>query len=283
MGIFWGLATAFGFGTADYVARGVSERFGAYRTLLYAHMVSLVMLLLVIAAIPPAALAWGPLAIGAALGVINTLGTLLLYRALGIGTTAIVSPISSSFGAVTLILALLSGDQISTTRVIMLALIAVGIMLATSAPGNTTTAHRGGTLRGVPEALGSAVAFGVFFWGLKYIVDDLGPWIPVAESRITTLILFPLLARPLHQSIAPPPRADWWRFGLIALLDTLGNVSYNYGVSGASSGLVAMLGSLVSPVTVLLAFVLLRERLTARQWWGVGTIFFGTAALAVNV
>jgi drug/metabolite transporter (DMT)-like permease len=282
MGIFWGFMAAIGWGIADFMARGVSQRLSVWRALLYAQLVSLVCLL--------AVMAWNSginqptvytLALGAVLGGLNTLGSALLYRALAVGQLAIVSPIASSFAAITLALSLLTGDVLSMGKVTGLVLTVIGVMLASTPEVTATDAERRHKTRGIPEALGAAVAFGVTFWGLKYVVPSLGPWLPVLESRIMALMLLPLLARPFGHSIAPPERAAWPGLLGIGVIDTCANVSYNLGLHSDAPGVVAVLGSLFSPITVLLGFVILRERLSQRQWIGVLVIFMAVTLIGI--
>jgi drug/metabolite transporter (DMT)-like permease len=282
MGIFWGFMAACGWGTADFAARGVSQRLGALRALLYAQFISFVCLL--------AIMAWNPmttqptlytLALGALLGGLNTLGSAFLYRALAVGQLGIVSPIGSSFAAITLVLSLLTGDVLSMGKLTGLALTVIGVIMASTPEATATEAERKRGTRGIPEALGAAVAFGVTFWGLKYVVPSLGPWVPVLESRIMTLLLLPLLARSLGQSVALPERATWPGLLAIGLIDTCANVSYNLGLHSDAPGVVAVLGSLFSPITVLLGFLILRERLSQRQWVGVVVIFMAVTLIGI--
>lgn len=281
MGIVWGFMAALGWGTADFMARDISARIGAYRALLYAHLVSFGCLLLIVAWSPPATLTILALLLGLLLGASNMLGSLLLYRALSIGKIAVVSPIGSSFAAITLALSLLTGDAISWGKVGGLLLTVFGVILASTPTGERAAVTDQPWARGVPEALGCALALGVTFWGLKYVVPTLGPWLPVLESRIATFMLLPVLAKPLRQSIALPSRATWPLVLAVGLIDTGANVAYNLGISSDAPGVVAVLGSLFSPITVLLAFVLLRERLSQRQWIGVALIFAAVAAIGV--
>lgn len=278
--MLWGIVAACGWGTADFIARGVSVRLSAYRALLYAHLVSFGCLLPIVLASAPTGAGFAMLALGALLGASNTLGSLLLYRSLSVGRLSIVSPIGSSFAAVTLLLSLLSGDTISAAKIGGLVLTTVGVIFASMAGADETDAT-GSAVRGVPAALGAALAFGVTFWGLKFVVPTLGPWLPVFESRVTTLLLLPLLARPLGESIAPPPARSWPLVVAIGLIDTCANAAYNVGIRSDAPGVVAVLGSLFSPITVLLAFVLLRERLSPRQWLGVGLIFCSVMAIGI--
>jgi drug/metabolite transporter (DMT)-like permease len=281
--MLWGMIAALGWGTADFLARGASVQIGAYRALLYAQGVSGSCLALVIAwdaAVNDSSV--GLLGLAALLGGLNTAGILLLYRALAVGPIAIVSPVGSSFAAVTLGLSILTGDPIAPGKMAGLLLMVVGVLLAASAPA---VADGAGAARhqahGVPEALGAALALGIMFWGLKYVVPGLGPWVPVLAGRAMALILLPAFARPLRQSIALPPRATWPGLLAIGLLDTGANVGYNVGLQSEAPGVVAVLGSLFSPITVLLAYVFLHERLAPRQWLGVGLIFIAITAMGI--
>jgi drug/metabolite transporter (DMT)-like permease len=65
------------------------------------------------------------------------------------------------------------------------------------------------------------------------------------------------------------------------LLDTAANIAYNIGIATALTSVVVTLSSLFSAVTVLLAWVVLRERLALWQWAGVLTILLGV--LLVNL
>ncbi len=281
MGIVWGFVAALGWGTADFLARDVSERLTPYRALLYAHLISFAALLFLLWRDPPPTVSLPILALGGLLGCTNTLGSLLLYQALSVGRMAIVSPISSSFAAVTLLLSLVTGDTISIWKIGGLALTVIGVVLASMPADSGEGSVDVRALRGVPEALGAAVVFGVTFWGLKYVVPTVGPWLPVFESRVASLALLPLLAAPLRQSIAPPPLHVWPMITAIGLIDTFANAAYNIGIRSDVPGVVAVLGSLFSPITVVLAFAVLGERVSTRQWLGVTLIFVAVAAIGI--
>ena len=282
MGIIWGFLSALCFGSADFMARGVSIRLTPYHALFYIHLVSGVLLFAVIMVdgIPASATA-DAVGLAALLGAVNTLGTLLLYRALSIGKISIVSPITSTFGGITLVLSLLAGDIIPFGSIFGLVLMLIGIVIVSTVREDAQQETKGIPLRGLPEAVITAVALGLNFWGLQFVIEPLGVYIPTLIGRIMTVILLVLLARPLRQSIALPPRAYWLKIGLVGFITTLGEIAYNVGVQGTTPGIVAVIGSLFSPVTVLLALIFLRERLARHQWVGVGIIFIATLLIGI--
>jgi drug/metabolite transporter (DMT)-like permease len=277
------LIAALGWGVADFLARDASLRLGAYRALLYTQGVSAACLALLVVWHPVVnEITAGMLTLTALLGGLSTAGVLLLYRALAVGQVAIVSPVASSFAAVTLALSLLTGDPIGPGKVAGLLLMVVGVILASSPPSKApdTSAPRR-SIQGIPEALGAALTLGIMFWGLKYVVPSLGPWVPVLVGRLMALLLLPILAWPFQQSVALPAQATWPSLLAIGLLDAGANVGYNVGLHSDVPGVVAVLGSLFSPITVVLAFVVLGERLAPRQWAGVVIIFVAIAAIGI--
>ncbi|MBC7811904.1 MAG: DMT family transporter [Burkholderiales bacterium] len=283
MGVVWGFLSALCFGSADFIARGVSVKLSAYHALFYIHLVSGVLLGIVVAldGIPSTATI-AAVGLAVALGAVNTLGTLLLYRSLSIGKISLVSPITSTYGGVALILALLAGDAISIGGIFSLVLMLVGIVIVSIVRENNDSpdAQQVG-LRGVPEAAVAAIALGINFWAMQFVVGPLGTYIPILIGRMVTVILLALLVRPTRQSIAVPPRELWLKIGAAGFVTTLGEVAYNVGVQGATPGIVAVVSSLFSPVTVLLALIFLHERMARHQWVGVGIIFIATLMLGI--
>ncbi len=277
MGLVWGFVSALCFGSADFIAGGVSVKLTPFHALFYIHLVSgtLLFIVTVLSGVPSSATA-SAIGLAMLLGAANTVGTLMLYRALSIGKISIVSPITSAFGGIALVLSLLAGDAIAVGGVLSLGLMLVGIVIVASVQSDPQQDSTRTALKGVPEAVIAALTLGVNFWGLQFVVVTLGPYIPTLIGRTMTVILLALLVRPFHQSISVPPREFWLKIGVVGLITTIGEIAYNVGVQGTTPGIVAMLSSLFSPVTVLLALIFLHEQLARRQWLGVGMIFIAT-------
>ncbi|MEP6987283.1 MAG: EamA family transporter, partial [Chloroflexota bacterium] len=73
MGIFWGLLAAFGYGTSDFIGRGVSVKLTSYRSLFYVHLVSaLVLLVVTVFDGIPDTVTLSSIGLAVALGVANT-------------------------------------------------------------------------------------------------------------------------------------------------------------------------------------------------------------------
>lgn len=279
MGVLFGVAAAVCWGLGDYFITLLTRRVGTAAALLSVQVLSLAAWLAVLAAAPVSlggtpGLWW----LLAATAVCHVLGLAFVYRAFEVGTLSIVSPLSAGFAVVTAILALGAGERPPAIALIGACLLVGGVFLATRSP-STPDAPRP-TLAGVPEALLSALAFGTMFWLFYFHVQPkLGYAWPLVFLKTvaagSTLLVFLRRRRP----IAAPKRPTLGRFAILAVAaagaDTLAWLAYIGGSTAAYATVVTALASLFSVVTVLLAWVFLRERLAKHQWAGVAVILGG--------
>ncbi|MBA2285569.1 MAG: DMT family transporter [Ktedonobacteraceae bacterium] len=294
MGIILGLTAALGWGTADFLVRYATRFIGTYRTLFYMQFVGFVALsayLLFSGELGRllAKASWQPWALALLVGVLSMLGSLALYRAFEVGVLSIVSPVAASYAALTVVLALLSGERISQARglgiiaaLIGIALAATSFTPASTSPEETKTRRHSLIGSGVGWALTASVMYGVDFWILGFhVAPELGGIAPVWFIRLTTICTVPLVTLPMRQSLRPPTGKIWWLIMAIGLIDTVGFTALTLGVTTDQVSLISVLSSLFSAVTVLLAWLFLHEKLHWIQWLGVGIIFIGIALVKV--
>jgi uncharacterized membrane protein len=272
LGIFYGLLTAFGFGTADFFVTRTARRVGTLRSLYLIQIFGLAALLLV-ALIggeepPPRSLAWLIILV---LSVIDFGGMFLLYRSFTIGSLAICSPIAASYAVVTGILALATGERPPDLVLVGAAVLVIGVAVVAGGTGSMS----GVTLAGVPEALGAALILGFFYWGVDSVVDDLGWLWPVAVNRAVMLVCAAAILLGRGEASPRPELGAGLPLLAAALLDTLGAISLNLGLERSFTTTTAALGSLYSAVAVVLAWLVLRERLSRPQWAGIAVILAG--------
>lgn len=235
-----------------------------------------------------AAHGWKPWAFGAIAGLLNMVSSLALYYSFQIGVMSVVAPVSSSYPALTVALALLSGERIQILRGIGLAVTLVGVVLAsttfawenalTPADGNHPRAR---LAKGVLWAIVAAVGFGFLFWFLGFhVVPALGSVISVWMIRLTSFTVMIIAAAPTKQSIALPRGSVWWMLLGVGLLDTAAFVFNNAGLHTGQVSVVSVLASLYGAVTVVLSWIFLRERLEHSQWLGIVLIFAGVVLVS---
>jgi len=279
VGVLLGVAAAVCWGLGDYFITKLTRRVGTTAALLSVQILSLAAWLVFLIATPARSAAtpelWWLLAATAACHV---LGLVFVYRAFEVGTLSIVSPISAGFAVVTAILALGTGERPPAIALIGACLLVGGVILTTR-PSSAPDAPRP-TMAGVPEAILSALAFGTMFWLFYfYVQPKLGYAWPLVSLKAlavgSTLLVF-LRRRPAESA---PERSGRGQLAILALAaaiaDTVAWLAYIGGTSAAYATIVTALASLFSVVTVLLAWIFLRERLAAHQWTGVAIILGG--------
>lgn len=309
-GILFGLTAALCWGIADFCARGATRIGGTFRTLLTIQIVAITALLVVdiptgivrLDGLPAKAML-----AAAALNLIILAGAVLLYRAFAIGTLAIVSPIAASYAAITALLALLTGEQPTLAQLGGIVLTLAGVIVVSATPEQPKLEHiqaietnklagrdRRVLAPGLAEALGAMLLFGIGYWAMRYVVVQLGGVTTAFIGKASDLIVLGALALlvPLTKNRSKPSQAasrgsrrdiSLFLAWVVpnALLDTGANIAYNVGITQALTSVVSVLASLFSPVTVLLAWIFLGERLTRWQWLGVIIIFAGIALVSL--
>jgi drug/metabolite transporter (DMT)-like permease len=151
------------------------------------------------------------------------------------------------------------------------ALLIAGVIVV-SRTRNTSNAR---ALAGVPEALGASLCFGFYFWMLNGVTPTLGAFWPVWITRLVQL-LCALLMLVVRGPFELKPL--WKSFPLLLIatvLDSGALLAFNLGIGQTYTTVTTALTSLYSAVTVLLAWMFLRERLSSGQWAGVGVILAG--------
>jgi uncharacterized membrane protein len=309
LAIALGLTGAVCWGGADFAARFASRRVGAYRTLFFMQFFGFIALSVYLkfrgGFFEGVAPGWHPWALAALAGVINMIASLSLYYSFQIGVMSIVAPVSSAYPALTVALAIASGERITALRGGGLAVTLVGVILAattfTSAaaspvnanPVNESSAKENPTKKTAPKetahltkgvvwALLAALGFGVLFWFLGfYVVPAVGPTISVWVIRLTSFSVLALVAIPARQSLKLPIGSVWWQLAAVGFLDTAAFVANNAGLRTGQVSVVSVLASLYGAVTVLLAWIFLREKLERTQWLGIILIFVGIVLVSI--
>ncbi len=285
-GIILGLTAALCWGVSDLMARFASRRIGAYRALLFMQSIGFlalsVLLIFTRGLARGAAPGWHPWALAVAAGALNTIGSLALYYSFEVGLLTVVAPISSSYPAITVVLAFLSGERIHSLNAAGLIVTIIGVMLAaTSFAGGSqkviasqqTRAHLSA---GVGWSLVSMISFGIMFWFLGFLVlPILGAAPSVWVIRLSTSSMLLLAAAPANQNVAIPRGSVCWLLAVMGLMDTAAYVANNAGLRAGPVSVITVVASLYGAVTVLLSSIFLRERLGWTQWLGISLIFAG--------
>ena len=206
-------------------------------------------------------------------GLCGAVGLAALYRGMAVGAMGIVAPISAASPIVPLAVDLGHGVSPSTPQWAGIAAVIGGIVLLAREPA----AARGTRLAaGVVLALVAALAFGLFVVGLDAAADGGVPW-TIVTARGTSTALALVLALTASVSLRPPARLVPV-IAAVGVFDTTANVLVAFATTKGSAGVVAVLSALYPVVTIVLARVVLGERLDRPRRVG-GVLALGGAAI----
>jgi uncharacterized membrane protein len=259
------------YGAADFLGGLASRRASVLAVIVLSQAFGLVVVSIAIPMLPAASPNAADLAWGAAAGVCGLVGLGLLYRALATGTMSLVAPITAAWAAIVPVGAgVAKGERLHPLAVfgILLALVAI-VLVSQSAPEPGTPAAdvREALRRSLGLAVTSGVIIGLFLVAMDFTRRESGLW-PLVSARIASLALAGpyLFARKVEI-----PR-DGPRLKLIlgsGFLDMLANILFLLAVQRGMLSIVATLTSLYPASTVVLARMVLGERLRPIQAGGV--------------
>ena len=252
------LAAAISWGAADFSGGLASKRADVFRVVALAHSFGLVMMLALACLtgepVPPlATFGWG-----AAAGISGGIGIASLYRALAIGRMGVVAPVASVItGILPVLVAVKTEGLPGLWQLAGFALALVSIWLI-ARPDGEVDSHRG---------LGLAVLAGVMFGLFLIFGQQAGHhavfWPMVSARLASTLLMLLILAfsprdpRPLRPAVLPILMAG--------VLDSGANALFIAATQHGRLDVSSVLSSLYPASTVILARVLLKERISRTQ------------------
>ncbi len=212
------------------------------------------------------------LAFGALAGLGGGFGVVFLYRGLATARMGVVAPLSA-IGTALLPVAvgLSTGDRPSSLAVFGI-LCAFPAILLISRVVDENPSHRGGVVDGILAGLG----FGALFAFLGQVGDDAGLY-PLVMSQATSVLAVIVMAIVLKQGWVPRDPGSW-KAVMMGPLGATAQGSFLYATHHGLLSVVSVISSLYPASTVLLAAVLLREKI--HGWQGVGLVF-AVAAVAL--
>ncbi|MEW6242550.1 MAG: EamA family transporter [Chloroflexota bacterium] len=268
LSIFYGLLSAVTWGAGDFTGGLSSRRIGAYRAVFYADVIGLAALVAVAAftgeEVPPVTSLW----IAALAGMLGSGGLLILYFSLARGQMSIAAPVSALMAAALPVLvgALTQGLPASTQFAGFGFALAAVWLISQSGPTQELRLDHLSDLR-LPLLAG--IGFGSYFVLMHYATSGVSAtyW-PMIASRTSGSLLLLAFVLGRRESLAIPRNA-WTVAFLNGILDVGGNFFYILSLRAGRLDVAAVLGSLYPASTVLLAWLLLKERISRLQTVGI--------------
>lgn len=291
------VAASAAYGTSDFVASYAARRVTPLAIAWWAHVfgaIALAGLAVAIAGLPQlSAIAFGALA-----GGIAAVGLVLFYGALAHGPVSIVTPLAATGAAIPVLVGFARGEAPSAVALCGLVVAAVGVLTVATTrsveeepnppgPGARPgcVEEQGARCPRLPPALAAllaAASFGIAFVLVDAGSEDASPlWVAAGLQVGGVLGLIPIvLSGPLARLALTRPSLT--SVAGTGALVAAGDVALAFAFAEGTLSTVSVLSSLDSIVSILLAQIILMERLSARQTVGVGAAVAGAVLLAAG-
>jgi drug/metabolite transporter (DMT)-like permease len=271
------LAGAFGWGVGDFLGGIAARRLPVLTVLLVSQAVGLLGVSLWVLASGDPLPGVGELLPAAAAGITAMVGLAALYRGYAIGAMGIVAPISAASPIVPLAADAAAGLVPSPMQWMGIALVVTGIVALSREP---SVRGQPRFAAGVGLALVAALGFGLFFLGIDAGADESTAW-AVAAARGTSVPIVLIAALATRATLRPDRRLLPMLVG-VGVFDTAANVLVAAATTAGAVGIVAVLGSLYPVTTILLAWLVLGERLGTSKRVGGAVALAGAALVAAG-
>lgn len=210
-------------------------------------------------------------------GISAMIGLAALYRGFAIGAMGIVAPISAAAPVVPLAVDAGKGLIPTTIQWLGVSLVVAGIaVLSLESSGD----GRRRVTAGAGLAVAAALGFGLFFVGIDAGADESAAWaVTTARAASLPVVLAAVLATSTTLRTARPLLP---MLVAIGVFDTAANVLIAAASTHGAAGVVAVLSSLYPVVTIVLAWLVLGERLGRAKRVGGAVAIAGAALVAIG-
>ena len=219
----------------------------------------------------------GPwIAAGVVAGLAGLVGLSAVYRGMAIGVVGVVSTIAATGPVIPILVGLVLGERPSVLQFvgILVTLAGIGLLAFDRRP------QSGGKLvPGVGLALLAALAFGIFLVAIKYASrpDPLWGVLATRTGSVSALLLLGLAFR----SRIRVQRTDMLPLLTVGVLDVSADVFFAFATTIGLLSIVSILSSLYPVATVILARIVLKERMLRLQQVGIGLALAGVLLISL--
>lgn len=288
MAVALGLAAAFGFGLADFIGGMQTRRHPVLVVVGISQTAALVVASIALLIVRQPLPSVDALVLGFLSGVAVFMGVTAYYRGLAVGPMGVVSPIAATAVAVPLGVGLVMGDDLSAVQAVGIALAIAGVIAIGYRP--TGKAHGGRLAVGVGLGLLAAMAIGIYYPLIDATAERTTLLWVVFLNRLGALTTVAAVIYPAVSRGWLPQRSEY-REGFtrtdVAYLLAIGVISVtSIGLLAAATtkgalAIVSVLAAMFPVTTILLARIILGERLAAVQRLAATIALVGVALIAL--
>jgi transporter family protein len=284
LSILSGIIGMFGWGIYDFLGGVFAKQIGPFKSFFWSQLAGLIsvhLLAIVLTTsinIPILVIILFPIA-----AIVYSAGYLFFFKGFEIGNVSIVAATMNLWAVFTMLFAFIfMGQRLSTIQTLGVLMIISGVTLA-SLNWNDIRNQKFQLSAGVKEAVLGAFFFGVF-WNISEIISEKVGWLLttllVKFGIVLFLLIFSFLVKREIDLTKISTRTKY-TVVLMGIIETGAVAVVNYGLTIGDAILITPIASALSMVTIALAIIFLKDKVTKIQGLGIITAIIGIIVTAL--
>lgn len=283
LSILLGIGGMVGWGIYDFLGGVFAKQIGSFKSLFWSQLAGLLSILILAIVlqtssnVPTLVLLLFPVA-----AIFYSAGYLFFFKGFEIGNVSIIAATMNLWAVFTMGFAFLfMGQRLSTMQTVGVMLILAGATLASIHWGELSN-QSFQLSAGVKEAIFGAFFFGAF-WNISEIISEQAGWLLTTLLVKFGIIVFLLLfALPAKQKLGLTNISTKTKIIilLMGMIEAGAVALVNYGLTIGDAILITPIASALSVVTIALAIIFLKDKVTKIQGFGIFTAIAGIIVTA---
>ncbi len=284
LSILLGIGGMFGWGIYDFLGGVFAKQIGFFKSLFWSQLAGLISIFLLAIVfkssvnVPILAIILSPIA-----AILYSAGYLFFFKGFELGNVSIIAATMNLWAVFTMLFAFMfMGQRLSAMQTLGVVMIILGAALA-SLNWIEIRNQRFQLSAGVKEAVFGAFFFGVF-WNVSEIISEKVGWLLttlfVKFGIILFLLIFSIFVKQEIGLTKTSPKTKYIIL-LMGIIEAGAVALVNYGLTIGDAILITPIASALSIVTILLAIVFLKDKVTKIQGLGIITAIVGIIVTAL--
>lgn len=278
LSILSGIAGMFGWGLYDFLGGVFAKQIGPYKSFFWSQLAGLAATLLlgfvtaVKVDISLGVMLWFPIA-----ALLYSAGYLFFFKGFEVGNMSIIAATMNLWAVFTMLFAFtFMGQRLSATQTVGVLMILAGVTLA-SLNWSEIQQRKFQLSAGVKEAIAGAFFFGVYWNVSDIILEEVGWLVSTALIKlgiVIFMIVFSLVSKREIRA-TDTSRKTMSAIFIMGIVEAGAVAIVNYGLTIGDAILITPIASALSIVTILLAIIFLKDKITKPQGLGIATTVVG--------
>jgi bacterial/archaeal transporter family protein len=278
LSILSGIIGMFGWGIYDFLGGVFAKQLGPFKSFFWSQLAGLISALLLAFVfttsinVPILVIILFPIA-----AIVYSAGYLFFFKGFEIGNVSIVAATMNLWAVFTMLFAYtFMGQRLSTIQTLGVLMIISGVTLA-SINWSDIRNQRFQLSSGVKEAVLGAFFFGIF-WNISEIISEKVGWLLttllVKFGIVVFLLIFSFLVK-REIGLKETAAKTKYTVVLMGIIEAGAVAVVNYGLTVGDAILITPIASALSLVTITLAVIFLKDKVTKLQGLGIATAIVG--------